>query len=157
MAVDFYTPSQIHAAKFWISILLEKMANVQYMQNKAVYMLQNFSVLLLDTVLPQGSTRRNLKNTNSNIHPLLMQLILQGHRVCWSRSQLTLGKRPGVPWTSHQSIAGPIHRDRQPINTAPGEHLDSSSSRSGHRTYEVTVLTTAPNIAKFTYCICFSR
>merc|ERR1712035_199013 len=46
----------------------------------------------------------------------------------WSLSQLTLGKRQGTPWTSHQFIAGLTHRDRQPFT--PTGNLESPNNLS---------------------------
>jgi len=51
-------------------------------------------------------------NLYPSIHFLYPLTPIQGHRVGWSLSQLSLGERQGIPWTGRQSITGP-HRDKR--------------------------------------------
>ena len=81
----------------------------------------------------------------------------------WSVSQLTLVERRASPWTGHQWITGPTHRDQQPFKPRDtfeswdelwknsiqkqGEHANSTQTiRTGSQTRNLLAirLTTAP-------------
>ena len=66
-------------------------------------------------------------------HPLYKVFILWGWGGGWSQSQLTLGKRPGSPWTSHQHITRLTYRDKQAFTLVfiPHRTPDHSQAHMG--------------------------